>query len=123
MAISQYLSSYGGIPAATSKASNAAVDGKLRQRVNAFFWTVSSFFKSDCETVCHTKHPYSKMGLILILIMLVVMYRGGSGRGVGRGVKREGGHRSEGQGKWEAGLGKTRIVLFNQVVLADSYSC
>ena len=55
------------------------------------------------------------------------MYRGGRRRGVGRGVKRErergGGHRSEGQGKWEAGLGKTRIVLFNQVVLADSGSC
>ena len=32
-------------------------------------------------------------------------------------------HGSEGQGKWEAGLGKTRIVLFNQAVLPDSYSC
>ena len=21
--------------------------------------------KSDCETVCHTKHPYSKMGLTM----------------------------------------------------------
>ena len=40
-----------------------------------------------------------------------------------RGGGGGGGHRSEGQGKWEAGLGKTRIVLFNQAVLPDSYSC
>ena len=37
-------------------------------------------------------------------------------------MKRErGGHISEGQGKWEARLGKTRTVLINQAVLA--YSC
>ena len=37
--------------------------------------------------------------------------------------ERGGGHRSEGQGKWKAELGKTRIVLFTPAVLPDSYSC
>ena len=68
---------------------------------------------------------------LLILIELVVMYRciegevrgGGGGGGVEERERGGGGHRSEGQLKWKAGLGKTRIVLFNQAVLPDSYSC
>ena len=49
IAISQYLKlsgGGGGVPAATSSASRAAVDGKLKHKANAFLWIASSFFIS-----------------------------------------------------------------------------
>ena len=64
--ISLTLISQWGVPAATSNTSRAVVDGKLRHKDNAFLLIASSFFISVYDTVCHTVHLYSRIGLAIV---------------------------------------------------------